>query len=324
MPYDKPLVPRSVETFHLAIPAPRTETPFGPHLGRQAVLVRVGDDEGACGWGEIWCNFPAGGASHRAMLVREVLAPMLVGQHFGGPAEAFARLSSATHLLGVQCGEPGPLAQAIAGLDIALWDLAARREGKPLWRLLGGAGDGTVPAYASGMAAEHGPALIAAARSAGHEAFKLRIWGGVQDALELLQRARAEAADAPLMIDANQSWNADDAARLLPALEPLRLGWVEEPIAADAPDADWTRLAQATAAPLAGGENLRGDADVRSRARLGRARCGATGYVQMGRVHRLSRAGAAYPCGGSALLSALPGRRFGIAGLRTSARCRRR
>ena len=43
-----------------------------------------------------------------------------------------------TAVLALQSGEPGPFAQAIAGVDIALWDLQARRAQQPLWRLLGG------------------------------------------------------------------------------------------------------------------------------------------------------------------------------------------
>lgn len=43
------------------------------------VLVRVTDDDGISGWGEIWCNFPAIGAKHRARLVDSVLAPLLTG-----------------------------------------------------------------------------------------------------------------------------------------------------------------------------------------------------------------------------------------------------
>lgn len=267
--------PASVDVFVLAVAAPEMRTPFGPHRGRQAVLVRVCDAAGREGWGEVWCNFPAGGAAYRAMLVREVLAPLLLEAPVDGPAAAFARLTAGTHLLALQCGEEGPVAQAIAGVDIALWDLAARQADRPLWRLLGGAGAGWVPAYASGMAAEQGPELIAAARAAGHAAFKLRIWGGVDTAVGLVEQARAAAEDAPLMIDANQSWSVAEAARLLPLLDRFGLGWVEEPVAADAPDEAWLHLAGVGTTKLAGGENLRGDAMFDAALALG-----ALGVVQ--------------------------------------------
>ena len=111
-------------------------TSFGVMHDRPAVLVRIEDDEGACGWGEAWCNFPACGAEHRANLIETLLAPLVVGRSFVSPCAAFADLSTRTAVLAIQSGEPGPIAQAIAGVDIALHDLAARRAGVPLWRRL--------------------------------------------------------------------------------------------------------------------------------------------------------------------------------------------
>src|SRR6187402_3983105 len=111
-------------------------TSFGVMNDRPAVLVRVEDGEGAFGWGEAWCNFPACGAEHRARLVETVLAPLVVGQAFASPHDAFRALSARTAVLAIQSGEPGPIAQSIAGVDTALNDLAARRAGLPLWRHL--------------------------------------------------------------------------------------------------------------------------------------------------------------------------------------------
>jgi L-alanine-DL-glutamate epimerase-like enolase superfamily enzyme len=119
----------------IAIPV---RTSFGEMHERPAVFVRVTDRDGAVGWGEVWCNFPACGAEHRARLVETVLRPLLLGRSFAGPAAAFADLSQRTAVLAIQSGEPGPIAQTIAGVDLALWDLCARRAGQPLWRYLGG------------------------------------------------------------------------------------------------------------------------------------------------------------------------------------------
>ncbi len=52
-------------------------TSFGIMRDRPAVLVRAVDDDGAEGWGEVWCNFPSVGAEHRARLVAEVVAPQV-------------------------------------------------------------------------------------------------------------------------------------------------------------------------------------------------------------------------------------------------------
>src|SRR6476659_7332941 len=114
-------------------------TSFGVMHDRPAVLVRVEDTEGTFGWGEAWCNFPACGAEHRARLIETVLAPLVVGRSFASPRAAFAALSEQTAVLAIQSGEPGPIAQAIAAIDIAMHDLAARRARLPLWRHLLGA-----------------------------------------------------------------------------------------------------------------------------------------------------------------------------------------
>src|SRR3546814_16875627 len=87
----------------------------------------------------VWCNFPGCGAEHRGRLVATVLAPLLTGRDVQDPVLEWRRLTEATRILALQSGEAGPFAQAIAGIDIALWDLAARRAGLPLWRLPGGA-----------------------------------------------------------------------------------------------------------------------------------------------------------------------------------------
>src|ERR687890_2619603 len=74
-------------------------TSFGIMRDRPCVLVRIEDQDGAVGWGEVWCNFPTCGAEHRAKLVESVLAPMLVGHSFADPAAVFRMLSQKTHVL---------------------------------------------------------------------------------------------------------------------------------------------------------------------------------------------------------------------------------
>jgi L-alanine-DL-glutamate epimerase-like enolase superfamily enzyme len=141
---------RSIEAFCYRYPlATPVVTSFGRMLNRPAVFVRIVDEDGVEGWGEAWSNFPATGAEHRTRLVNEVLAPGLVGRKFDGPTQAFETLTKGTEVLALQCGEPGPFAQAISGIDLALWDLLARRQRLPLWRLLGGqfrAGSESMPA----------------------------------------------------------------------------------------------------------------------------------------------------------------------------------
>lgn len=250
--------------WRVAVPV---RTSFGTMYDRPAVLVRVEDAEGAHGWGEAWCNFPSCGAEHRARLVETVLAPLVLGRSFASPQDAFAELTRLTAVLALQAGEPGPIAQAIAGVDIALHDLAARRAGLPMWRYLAGtavtdsaAAVRSVPVYGSGINPERPGDSVAALRRAGYTAFKLKVGFGAERDLDNLAEVRAVAgADATVMVDANQAWELDTALVMAGRLADLAPTWLEEPLRADRPWREWQHLAAASAIPLAAGENTIGD-----------------------------------------------------------------
>jgi L-alanine-DL-glutamate epimerase-like enolase superfamily enzyme len=254
---------RIVEVRTLALEAPLARsvaTPMGSVGSHVSLLVGVRDADGAEGWGEVWCNFPRFGIAHRARLVREVIAPLVKARAFTDPAEARAYLEAATAILRVQSGEPGPIAAAIAGVDIALHDLFARRAGVPLWRMLGGA-SGVVRAYASlGRAIEARPA-IERCLARGLRAFKLHSSGSIADHIATVAPVREMLGEScELMLDVNSSWDPEAAIATVGELERFCLAWLEEPIPADAPFATWRRLARAAPMPLAGGENLLSDA----------------------------------------------------------------
>lgn len=250
-----------VEAFVFRCPiATPVRTSFGTMHDRPAVFVRVEDRDGATGWGEVWCNFPSCGAEHRAKLVDSVMAPLLASRAFDGPAEAFDWLTQRTAVLAIQSGEPGPMAQVIAGIDLALWDLCACRAGQPLWRYLGGAHDG-VGVYASGINPDRPQDLAAARLAEGYRAFKLKIgFGRERDLANLAAMREVLGPDLPLMTDANQAWSLDEARAMTPQLEAFNLGWLEEPLRADRPWHEWQQLSQATGIPLAAGENIAGPA----------------------------------------------------------------
>jgi D-galactarolactone cycloisomerase len=236
-------------------------TAFGAMTDRPAVVLQAEDRDGAIGFGEIWCNFPTCGAEHRARLVETFLAPLVLERPWNGPAETFGELSRRAHRLALQAGEPGPLAQAIAGVDIALWDLAARRAGQSLWRMLGGSGDGRLPAYASGINPDCAEAQAQGARAAGFSAFKLKIgFGRAIDIANLETLRDTLGVGTPIAVDANQAWDLASAVEMARELATFGPIWLEEPLAADAPMDDWRALAAASPILLAAGENLRGDA----------------------------------------------------------------
>jgi len=249
-----------VEVFVFRVPiAAPVITSFGEMRDRPAVLVRLEDQDGAQGWGEVWCNFPACGAEHRARLVESVLAPRLIGARFGSVAEATRSLEAAQRVLAVQTAEWGPLAQCLAGVDIALWDLAARRAGKPLARLLGAQGDLAMPAYASGINPDDVPRVLESGRAKGYRAFKIKVGFGREADLATVDAARAMLGPGErLMLDANQAWDPQEALIMAEALATFAPDFLEEPMPADRSLADWRSLAAGSPIPLAGGENLRG------------------------------------------------------------------
>lgn len=247
---------RSIEAFCYRYPLARpVVTSFGKMLNRPAVFVRAVDADGVAGWGEAWSNFPAPGAEHRTRLVNEVLAPAIVGRKFDSPAQAFEALTKGTEVLALQCGEPGPFAQAISGIDLALWDLAARRRRLPLWQLLGGQ-SGRIKVYASGINPGGAAQTAEAALARGHRALKLKVGFGVETDLANLAALRAMVGAGMLASDANQGWSVDQALEMLPRLAAFDLRWLEEPIRADRPREEWRRLRGAAKMPIAAGENI--------------------------------------------------------------------
>lgn len=250
-----------IECWVLRAPAARPVlAAMGAMTTRPALFVRVTAADGAYGWGEVWCNFPPPGAEHRARLLRAIFAPLAVGLDASQPERVRAALEAKTRTLAIQCGEPGPFAQAIAGIDQACWDLAARRAGAPLWKHLGGT-SGRVRVYASGLGPDAVVETALACRAAGYRAFKLKVgMNTVRDRTNLAALRNALGEGATVMADANQAWSPAEARERIAEFAPLAPHWVEEPIAADEPLEAWRMIAERTGIPLAAGENLRGEA----------------------------------------------------------------
>ena len=237
------------------------QTAFGVMTNRPAVIVTAVERDGTVGYGEIWSNFPQCGAEHRARLAESACAPLILDRTWASPADVFDHLTKRLHNLAIQAGEPGPISQAIAGIDTALWDIAAKREGLPLWRLLGGQGEGRMPAYASGINPDGSIEQAKKAEADGYRAFKLKIGFGRERDLSNLKALREGlGSDAPIMVDANQAYDLDEAIAMSELMASFDPAWLEEPLPADSSIDDWKKLAGMSPIPLAGGENLRGDA----------------------------------------------------------------
>ena len=243
--------------FRAPVTAPVANA-FGAMNNRPAVFVRVTASDGAWGWGEVFANFPQVGAEHRARLVDSIFAPVLAGTSAMDPAVTFAMLTSRTRTMAIQCGEPGPFAQIAGAIDQALWDMAARRAGVPLWRHLGGT-SGAVRVYASGIGPDAVVDVATRKRDEGFRAFKLKVgFEPKRDLANLSALRDALGRDATIMLDANQAWTPEEAGTRIDALAVHGPHWIEEPIAADEPPSAWKALASAIGVPIAAGENIRG------------------------------------------------------------------
>lgn len=231
---------------------------FGAMSNRPALWLRVSASDGACGWGEVFSNFPTVGAEHRARLVESIFVPLLAQAPCGSAETTRAMLEARTRRMAIQCGEPGPFAQIIGGIDQALWDMSARRAGQPLWKHLRGR-SAKVRVYASGLGPDAVGETALAKQAEGFRAFKLKVgFSRERDRANAAELRDAVGTASTLMVDANQAWAPEQAAAEIESLAPFGLHWVEEPIAADESVQAWRKLATSTGAALAAGENLRG------------------------------------------------------------------
>jgi L-alanine-DL-glutamate epimerase-like enolase superfamily enzyme len=246
-----------IEVFVLEDNAPpAVRSSFGSVQQRTSLLVRVTNRQGQHGWGEIWSGYPALGAYHRALLLEKIVAPLALGRDVSDPCAFMAALEKPLRTVVRLAGEPGPVSHVLAGLDCAIWDMAARVRGVPLWRLLGGVAR-PLNVYASGVAPQITDRDLDALRERGFRAFKFKAGFAERESLDALASlaGRLHPGES-MMIDANCGWEPDSALAALAHIEGLPLAWVEEPIGPECPPEEWQALKAASSHPLAGGENL--------------------------------------------------------------------
>lgn len=251
----------TIALYRVPINTP-VRTSFGIMIDRPTLVLRLQDDDGVVGYGEVWCNFPSGGAEHRAHLLETVVLPLAASSGLlDRPGELWVWLTRRLHVLSVQSGEPGPFAQCLAGLECALNDLAARRAGLALSKFLNPQAPMAVGVYASGINPDGAPEMAARAQADGYAGSKIKIGFDADLDRENLREARALlGAEGLLMADANQAYGLSDALSIAPVADEVGLYWLEEPLPQDAGDEDWSALHRAMKTPLAAGENFsRGD-----------------------------------------------------------------
>ncbi|WP_233160188.1 mandelate racemase/muconate lactonizing enzyme family protein [Pseudonocardia sp. MH-G8] len=197
----------------------------------------------------------AGGPAQFAH-AREV-APDLIGED---PSD-IGRLWTKLVWAGASVGRSGAATQALAAIDVALWDLKAKRAGLPLAKLLGAHRDSVRCYNTSGGFLHESVDQVRdnATRTLESGVGGIKIKVGQPDQAEDLRRVRAVREhvgdDVPLMVDANQQWDRPTAMRVGRALEEFGLVWIEEPL--DAYDAEGhAALAGALDTAIASGEML--------------------------------------------------------------------
>jgi o-succinylbenzoate synthase len=213
---------------------------------RELVLVRLEDGDGFVGVGEA-APLP----SYDGVSTEDVLAAL------ADCRDVLQTISDPHDALGA-CAAVAVLPQAVAAVDLALWDLAGRRAGEPVWRLLGAANAQPVAVNATIAATDRARAAeqASAARTSGFSCLKLKV--GLGDDAGRVAAVRAAAGpEMAIRLDANGAWSVPEAIAMLGALEPAGIELCEEPASglqevADIATACWTPLALDESAALPG------------------------------------------------------------------------
>ena len=254
---------REVQTDHYVIPLPTalSDSTHGTIGKFELVTVRLSDADGATGVGYTY-TVGAGGTAIRALIARE-LSPLLIGRDADRIEQIWRAMWWALHY----GGRGGAAALAISAVDIALWDLRARRETTPLWRALGGF-DPRVPCYAGGIDLDLSvDALLRQTDdnvARGFHAIKMKVGRPAlrEDVERVSAMRRHLGVEFPLMLDANMRWTVDEAIRAARALAEFDPVWLEEPTDPDDVPGH-VRIVRDGGLPIAAGENLHTLAEFR-------------------------------------------------------------
>ena len=257
----------AIDTIALRIPldiwAPAPMSSQGvPRTHVESIFVRVTTSSGVVGWGESF-------GTARPMVIAAFdhwLRRLVVGQSATDQG-LIPRIERMLYSL----GRAGPIMSALAGLDIALWDIRGKLEGVSVSTLLGGAKRTRVECYASLLQYYGHPEYLkrntARALECGYRHIKLHERTG-----EAVAIARGVTGpDIPLMVDTNCAWTAGEAEQAVRAMAPSKPYWVEEPIY---PPEDLDALAslrKATGIPLGVGENATSPVEFHNMVTIGKA-----------------------------------------------------
>jgi muconate cycloisomerase len=255
-----------IETIPIRVPL-KTEFAIragrgGAHTVSPFLLVRVHTDEGVCGVGEASCTPRWSGEDQitGAHLITAYLEPLLIGEN---PLEVEAlakkfRLAFAGNYF------------TKAAVEMALWDIAGKAAGKPVYELLGGKAREFVATKwsISGVEPEAAARIAEWAVTAGFRAAKVKV--GIEPAADVARVRAVRAAlgaDVKLGVDANGGWSRDVAERAIEEMCALGIYFAEQPVPPeDVLDMAWLR--QKIRVPLVADESIYTLQDAKTLAHL--------------------------------------------------------
>jgi L-alanine-DL-glutamate epimerase-like enolase superfamily enzyme len=240
--------------YRIPLPVALSDSTHGTMTHFELITVRLRARDGTEGLGYTY-TVGTGGAAVRALIERD-LAPVVLGADTDRIEALWKRMWWHAHY----GGRGGLVSLAVSAVDIALWDMKARRQRTPLWRLLGGH-DPRVPCYAGGIDLDFPLDRLLAQTdqnlARGFRAIKMKVGRPrlTDDVARVEAMRRHLGPDVPLMVDANMRWSADEAIRAARALRDLDVYWLEEPTLPDDVGGH-ARIVREGGLPVAAGENL--------------------------------------------------------------------
>ena len=224
---------------------------------RTAHLVEVETDEGITGWGE--CFGPGNIALANKYIVEKVIQPLIKGDN---PLKKEYIWHKVYNLLR-DSGQKGMPIQALSGIDIALWDILAKKSNLPLYQLLGGKTNDKIPVYGYGMMLQKKTVdelcelfknEASQIKENNFKAMKMKIGMGPKEDLKLVSAVRDTiGSEFKLMVDANHAYNKNDALYVGKGLDEMNIYWFEEPVAPEDYDS-YKELKGKLKTNIAGGE----------------------------------------------------------------------
>ena len=220
----------------------------------QAVLVKVTTNQGLTGWGE--CHAPEAPRVHRT-IVTDLFGPVLTGQNALDVEPLWEKLYSTERLRGYSNGF---YTEALAGCDIALWDILGKFTGQPLYRLLGGKYRDRIPTY-TGLGGSSPQALKENALKAIEQGFAVMKMGlskgaGTNDIERVAIAAAAVKGKGQILVDSLGAFKLFEAVKLGHELDRLgNIGWWEDALAPE-DLSGYPQLAAAVDTAIVAGEEV--------------------------------------------------------------------